>query len=94
MLTDLPEREMTRGWLKASHGALEPKRSKAWRPWHPLTREAQQKVSQANYGIPIEIFANADLSMLVVAFAGKCGGRHADRCWWHDKRRIRSRSCL
>jgi putative CocE/NonD family hydrolase len=33
---DLHERELTRGWLKASHRALDPKRSKPWRPWHPL----------------------------------------------------------
>jgi len=34
---DLPERELTRGWLKASHRAV-------WRPWHPLTRAAQKPV--------------------------------------------------
>ena len=39
---NLPEREITRGWLKASHRALDPKRSKPWKPWHPLTRAAQQ----------------------------------------------------
>ena len=33
---DLPEREVTRGWLKASHRALDPRRSKPWKPWHPL----------------------------------------------------------
>jgi len=38
---DLPERELTRGWLKASHRAVDPARSKPWRPWHPLTRAAQ-----------------------------------------------------
>ena len=41
---DLPERELTRGWLKASHRALDPQRSKPWAPWHPLTREAHQPV--------------------------------------------------
>lgn len=40
----LPEREISRGWLKASHRALDEKRSEPWRPWHKLTREAQQKV--------------------------------------------------
>jgi putative CocE/NonD family hydrolase len=38
------ERELTRGWLKASHRALDPERSKPYRPWHRLTREAQQPV--------------------------------------------------
>ena len=41
---DLPERELTRGWLKASHRALDPERSKPWAPFHKLTREAQQPV--------------------------------------------------
>ena len=41
---DLPSRELTRGWLKASHRALDPVRSKPWKPWHPLTREAQRPV--------------------------------------------------
>jgi hypothetical protein len=43
--TDLPERELTRGWLKASHRALDPKRSKPWWPWHALTREANKPVT-------------------------------------------------
>jgi hypothetical protein len=41
---NLHERELTRGWLKASHRALDPKRSKPWQPWHPLTREACKPV--------------------------------------------------
>ncbi len=41
--TDLPSRELTRGWLKASHCVLEPARSKPWKPWHPLTREARDR---------------------------------------------------
>ena len=43
--TDLPERELTRGWLKASNRALDPARSKPWKPWHKLTRQARQKVT-------------------------------------------------
>jgi predicted acyl esterase len=42
--TNLPETELVRGWLKASHRALDPKRSKPWWPWHPFTREAQKSV--------------------------------------------------
>ncbi len=41
---DLPERELTRGWLKASHRALDAEHSKPWAPFHKLTREAQQPV--------------------------------------------------
>ena len=60
--TDLPEREITRGWLKASHRALDPTRSKAWRPWHPLTRDAQQKVTPGQItDYAIEILASANL---------------------------------
>jgi len=59
---DLPERELTRGWLKASHRALDPKRSKPWRPWHPLTREAWKKVTPGEINeYAIEIMATANL---------------------------------
>jgi predicted acyl esterase len=59
---DLPEREVTRGWLKASHRALDPKRSKPWRPWHPLTRAAQRKVTPGEITeYAIEILATANL---------------------------------
>jgi putative CocE/NonD family hydrolase len=56
------ERELTRGWLKASHRALDPKRSQPWKPWHPLTRKAQQKVLSGDINeYAIEIMATANL---------------------------------
>jgi predicted acyl esterase len=59
---NLPERELTRGWLKASHRALDPRRSKPWKPWHPLTREAQQKIVPGEINeYAIEIMATANL---------------------------------
>ena len=59
---DLPERELTRGWLKASHRALDPKRSKLWKPWHPLTREAAKLVVPDEVNeYAIEILATANL---------------------------------
>jgi predicted acyl esterase len=59
---NLPERELTRGWLKASHRALDPKRSKPWRPWHPLTRAAQRKIVPGEINeYAIEIMATANL---------------------------------
>ena len=59
---DLPEREVTRGWLKASHRALDPARSKPYWPWHPLTREAQKPVTPgAIEQYQIEIMATANL---------------------------------
>jgi putative CocE/NonD family hydrolase len=57
----LHERELTRGWLKASHRAVDPKRSLPGRPWHPLTREAQKKVVPGEineYAIEIAATAN------------------------------------
>src|SRR6202000_820840 len=36
----LPERELTRGWLKASYRALDGNRSKPWEPFHKLTQDA------------------------------------------------------
>src|ERR1700691_5683819 len=38
--SSLPERELTRGWLKASYRALDETRSKPWEPFHKLTRDA------------------------------------------------------
>ncbi len=38
------EREVTRGWLKASHRALDEKKSLPGQPFHPLTRSAQKPV--------------------------------------------------
>lgn len=60
--SDLPERELVRGWLKASHRALDPRRSKPWKPWHKLTREAQQPVVPGEVTeYNIEILATANL---------------------------------
>jgi putative CocE/NonD family hydrolase len=59
---DLGERELTRGWLKASHRALDPKRSLPWKPWHHLTREAQLPVVPGEItAYAIEILATANL---------------------------------
>jgi uncharacterized protein len=59
---DLPERELTRGWLKASNRALDPSRTKYWKPWHRLTRKARQKVMPGKIEeYAIEIFATANL---------------------------------
>jgi len=41
---EVPEREVTRGWLKASHRALDDSRSRPGQPWHPLTHSAQKLV--------------------------------------------------
>lgn len=59
--SNLPERELTRGWLKASHRALDARGSKPWKPWHPLTREAQKAVVPGEineYAIEISSTAN------------------------------------
>jgi uncharacterized protein len=59
---DLPEREVTRGWLKASNRALDPARSKPWKPWHKLTREARAPVVPGEVTeYCIEIMATANL---------------------------------
>ena len=42
--SDVPERELTRGWLKASYRALDEERSKPWEPFHKLTRMSIQPV--------------------------------------------------
>jgi predicted acyl esterase len=60
--TDLPERELVRGWLKASHRALDPERSKPWKPWHMLTKEAWKPVVPGEINeYAIQILATANL---------------------------------
>jgi putative CocE/NonD family hydrolase len=59
---DLPKREITRGWLKASMRALDAQRSKPGRPWHPLTRESRRPVAPGEVvAYEIEIMATANL---------------------------------
>jgi uncharacterized protein len=59
---DLPERELTRGWLKASHRAVDSERSEPWAPWHPLTRDAQVPVVPGEIDeYRIEILATANM---------------------------------
>ena len=58
----LPERELTRGWLKASMRALDDERSKPGKPWHRLTREAQRKVAPGEIAeYVIEVMATANM---------------------------------
>ncbi len=59
---DLFERELTRGWLKASYRALDPERSRPGRPWHYLTKEKIQPVVPGEINeYQIEILATANL---------------------------------
>src|SRR6202051_4125614 len=59
---NLHEREISRGWLKASHRAVDPARSRPFWPWHPLTREAQKPVTPgAIEEYRIEVMATANL---------------------------------
>jgi uncharacterized protein len=58
---NLPERELTRGWLKASYRALDPARSKPGAPFHKLTRSSIKPVQPGEileYQIQIVATAN------------------------------------
>ncbi|MBI5440754.1 MAG: CocE/NonD family hydrolase [Deltaproteobacteria bacterium] len=60
--SDLPERELTRGWLKASRRAIDPERSKPWRPWHYLTPDKIQPLVPGEINeYNIEILSTANL---------------------------------
>jgi predicted acyl esterase len=60
--TDVPEREVTRGWLKASMRAIDPKRSKPWKPWHYLTRDARKPIAPGEVNeYDIEVMATANM---------------------------------
>ena len=57
----LQERELTRGWLKASYRALDPARSKPWEPFHKLTRDAVEAVTPGEIvEYQIQILATAN----------------------------------
>jgi predicted acyl esterase len=64
---DLPERELTRGWLKASYRALDHKRSKPGAPFHKLTREAIAPV------VPGEV---VEYQILILATANQFKAGH------------------
>jgi putative CocE/NonD family hydrolase len=58
----LEEREVTRGWLKASMRAIDPQRSVPGRPWHPLTRESREDVAPGEVVLyQIEVLATANM---------------------------------
>jgi predicted acyl esterase len=59
---NLPEKELTRGWLKASHRAIDTERSTPGRPWHPRTRKAVQPVEPGGIvEYQIDILPNANM---------------------------------
>ena len=58
----LHERELTRGWLKASYRALDERRSKPWAPFHKLTRDAIEPLVPGEVvEYRIQILATANL---------------------------------
>jgi putative CocE/NonD family hydrolase len=59
---DLTERELTRGWLKASRRALDEERSTPWKPWHKLTRDSERAVVPGEINeYQIEVLSTANL---------------------------------
>src|ERR1700688_2728109 len=59
--SSLSERELTRGWLKASYRALDETRSKPWEPFHRLTRDAVAPVTPGDVvEYKIQILATAN----------------------------------
>ena len=59
---NLPEREVTRGWLKASLRQTDPDRSKPGKPWHRLTRDSREAIVPGEINeYEIEIMATANL---------------------------------
>jgi putative CocE/NonD family hydrolase len=58
---NLPERELTRGWLKASYRALDPTRSKPGQPFHKLTLNSIKPVQPGEIlEYQIQILATAN----------------------------------
>ncbi len=55
------ETVLSRGWLKASHRAIDNKKSKPWQPYHPHTKESVKPVNPEEineYAIEIRPIAN------------------------------------
>jgi uncharacterized protein len=62
LAAELLQSEVTRGWLKASNRALDPERSKSWKPWHKLSRDAAKDVVPGQIDeYSIELMASAHL---------------------------------
>jgi len=57
---DGSERTITRGFLKASHRAIDKKKSTVWRPWHPHDKAAPIRPGEA-YDYDIEIIPTCNL---------------------------------
>lgn len=57
---DGSEIELTRGWLKASHRAVDESKSEPWRPWHPHTNP-EPVVPGEIYEYPIEIVSTSNV---------------------------------
>ena len=56
------EREVTRGWLKASHRAVDEKKSLPGQPFHPFTRSAQRPLVPGEINrYDVEIAASSNL---------------------------------
>ncbi|HZP96389.1 MAG TPA: CocE/NonD family hydrolase [Candidatus Limnocylindria bacterium] len=53
-------REITKGWLRASHRALDASRSKPWRPFHPHTA-SEPLVPNEAYELAVEIWPMSNL---------------------------------
>ena len=59
---DLPERDLTRGWLKASRRQLDPERSKPWKPWHTLSPDTIRPVVPGEINeYQVELLSTANL---------------------------------
>lgn len=54
------ERVLTRGWLRASHRAIDPERSRPWEPFHPHTRSEPLTPNQV-YDFKIGLVPTANL---------------------------------
>ncbi|MFH1650563.1 MAG: CocE/NonD family hydrolase [Chloroflexota bacterium] len=57
---DGSQRELCRGWLRASHRELDAERSQPWRPFHPHLASAPLKPGQA-YEYAIELWPTSNL---------------------------------
>jgi predicted acyl esterase len=99
LLDEAPDgttRSLTKGWLRASHRAIDPKRSRRWQPWHPHTEAVPLKPNTPEE-FPIEIVSACNLfgagHRLRLEIAS-CDSVTDNFAWYHAALPMRARNTV
>jgi predicted acyl esterase len=99
LLDEAPDgttRSLTKGWLRASHRAIDTKRSRRWQPWHPHTEAVPLKPNTPEE-FPIEIVSTCNLfgagHRLRLEIAS-CDSVTDNFAWYHAALPMRARNTV